>query len=139
MNRILVLRVVLVVVCVAHIVLGLIGYAAPAGPLTWAVETFYHASLTLTPELQHVIRILGAFMLAIGVMAGFACWKPEQNRYVIAGIVALLVLRVSQRLIFAEEINRVFQVPYWHIWGQAAFYFALAVVLFFLRPRESQA
>ena len=98
MNRTLALRMVLVVVCVAHIVLGVIGYAAPPGLLTQAIKVSYSATVTMTPELQHAGRIVGAFMIAIGVMAGFALWKPQQNRYIIYGIAVLLLLRVSQRL-----------------------------------------
>lgn len=139
MNKNLALRIVLVVVCLAHLILGIIGYTAPVGLLTQAIKTFYNASITITPELQHAARIVGAFMIAVGVMTGFALWKPQQNRYIINGVIVLLLLRVSQRAIFAGEIHEVFEVPYWHLWGQSAFYFVLAAALFFLRPKESSS
>jgi hypothetical protein len=139
MNRTLALRMVLVIVCAAHLVLGIIGYAAPLGLLTQAIKLSYSASVTVTPELQHAGRIIGAFMITIGVMAAFALWKPQQNRYIIYGIAVLLLLRVSQRLIFAGQIHEVFEVPYWNLWVQSIFYFALAAALFFLRPKASSS
>ncbi len=137
MNKMLALRVVLALVCLAHLALGIIGYASPIVLVTQVIEFFYHASVTITPELQHAVRIVSAYMLAIGVMAGFALWKPKQSRYIIYGIVILLLLRVSQRVIFAGQIHEVFAVPYWHLWGQSILYLTLAGVLFFLRPEES--
>lgn len=135
MNRQFALRVVLALVCISHLVLGAIGYFASPGPVTKTLAAFYGASVTLTPQSLHLIRILGAFMIAIGVLAGFAFRHPRANRTVIYGVIVLLLLRVSQRLLFAREIHASFNVSYGQLWTQSIFFFALAVALFLLRPR----
>jgi hypothetical protein len=138
MNKALALRIVLIVVCVPHLTLGLTGYFAPVDLVTQVLKIFYNATVTLTPQLQHAARIVGAYMLAFSVLSALALWKPEQNRHIINGVIILLLLRVGQRMIFAAQIHEVFQIPYWYHWGQSAFFLAIAVALFFLRPKESK-
>jgi hypothetical protein len=135
MKRLLVLRAILVLVCVSHLVLGGIAYVSVSARVTKTIAAFYGASVTVTPQLQHVVRILGAFMIAIGVLSVFALYNPYKNRAIIDGIIVLLLLRVSQRMIFGNEVHRAFGVSYQHLWTQTVFFFTLALVLFLLRPK----
>jgi hypothetical protein len=137
MNRQTALKAVLVLVCAAHLILGIIGYFAPPEPVANVIASLYGATLTITPQLQHMIRILGAFMVAIGILAAFALQDPQKNRSIIYGIAVLLILRVSQRLVFAQEIHEHFQVSYGKLWIQSIFFLALAIALLWLRPRQA--
>lgn len=100
---------------------------------------FYGAQLALTPQLQHLVRILGAFMIAIGVLAGMALSDPERNRAIIYGLIVLLLLRVSQRLLFAQELHEHFAVSYAKLWVQSLFFIAIGAGLFLLRPRPRRS
>ena len=135
MTTLVALRIVLAIVCAAHLILGVIGFVSIPEVLTWAAGAFYGASVTLTPQLQHVTRILGAFMLAIGILAACAFRDPWKNRAIIDGIAVLQLLRVSQRLLFAREIQEAFGVSSGRLYLQTAFFLALALVLFLLRPQ----
>ena len=110
MNKETALRLVLALVGLSHLVLGLIANVAPADLLTKIVSGFYGASLQITPQLHHVIRILGVFMIGIGMMAMWACRDPQRNQVVIIGIIAILVLRVLQRLLLTQEITSSFNL-----------------------------
>ena len=135
MKRLLVLRAILVLVCVSHLVLGGIAYISVSAQVTKTIAAFYGASVTVTPQLQHVVRIVGAFMVAIGVFRAFALHDPYKNRAIIDGIIVLLLLRVSQRVIFGNEVHKAFGLSYRHLWTQTVFFFILALVLFLLRPK----
>ena len=138
MSTVVILRVVLVVVCASHLVLGAIAYVADSGLITSFAASTYGATLTLTPQLQHVVRIVGAFMLAIGIMAAFAVADPVRNRAIVDGIGILQVLRVSQRVFFATQVQEAFSVPLARLWAQSAFFLLLGVVLLALRPRATR-
>ncbi len=134
------LKVVLGLVCASHLVLGILAMASPPEPISEAIiKSTYGATVTLTPQLQHVLRILGAFMVAVGVMGGFAMLNPQRNQAIIYSIALLLLLRVAQRIIFADEIESAFGIPTSRVIVQSVFFFALAAVLFFLCPRGESA
>ena len=134
-----ILRIVLVLVAAAHLFLGAVAFIAiPETVTRWAATT-YGATVTLTPPLQHVVRILGAFMLAVGVMAVFALRDPVRNRAIIDGIAILQLLRVAQRIVFSTQIQEAFAVPAGRLMLQSAFFLALAIALLLLRPSAPAA
>jgi hypothetical protein len=139
MTTISLLRAVLVIVCASHLVLGAVAFLGLPDLITSLAAVTYGAEVTLTPPLLHAARILGAFMLAIGIMAGFALRDPVRNRAIIDGIGILQCLRVAQRLIFASQIQEVFAVSPGRLFAQSLFFLLLGVVLLALRPRASAA
>jgi hypothetical protein len=128
-------RIVLTLVGLAHLALGLAANLAPPETLAKLVTGFYGATLDLTPQVHHVVRILGAFMIGIGMMAIWACPNPQRHPAVVLGIIAILLLRVLQRIAFAHEISKAFGVSSSRLWIQAAFFLITAIVLFALRPK----
>ncbi len=139
MNREIALRVLLALVGLAHLALGMMANLAGPATITRLISEFYGANLEVTPQMQHVIRILGVFMIGIGMMAIWACSDPRRHQVVILGIVAILVLRVLQRIMLAQEIGATFNISPARIWTQAAFFLAIAVALFWLRPKPIAA
>jgi hypothetical protein len=89
----------------------------------------------VTPQLHHVIRIVGAFMVAIAVMAGLAVRDPVRNRAIVDGIGILQLLRAGQRVVFAAQIQDAFAMPSGRLSLQSAFFGALGLALLLLRPR----
>lgn len=129
------LKAVLALVCVSHLVLGSIAFFSNPDILSKAALSFYGAVVTITPQFQHVTRILGAFMIAIGVLAAQAFLNPTKNGAIIWGVIVLLLLRVSQRFIFAAEIHEHFSISYGKLWLQSGFFLSLVIALFVLRPK----
>jgi len=133
------LRTVLAVVSLSHLLLGLGAVIAPAGTVAQLAAAFYGAQLSLSPALHHLIRMLGAYMLAVGLMSLMAYLNPEKNQAVVIGVVALLLLRVLQRLVFAAEIHDAFNVSSNQLWAQSAFFLAIAIALIVFFPRKASA
>ncbi len=139
MNRGTALNVLLVVVLAAHLVLGSIAYFASAETVSDWAGSAYGAEIEMNPESRHIVRILGAFMLTIAALSGMALADRGARRAIVGGIAILLALRVAQRLLFAEEIQRLFGLSPTRIWVQAGFFAILAVALWFLRPPPAGA
>ena len=135
MNKEMAFKVLLALVGLAHVVLGLIANVAPPDVLVKVVSAFYGASVEVTAQSHHVIRIIGAFMIGIAVMAFLACRDPQRNQAIILGIITVLVLRVIQRVVFAQEITSAFHISSGRVWLQVAFFLLTAIALFVLRPK----
>jgi len=139
LNKDTAFRVLLALVGLAHLVLGLIANLAPPEILVKVVSEFYGATVDVTAQSHHVIRIVGAFMIGVGVMAFLACRDPQRNQAIIIGIITILVLRVIQRVVFAREIGSAFHIPSARIWLQVTFFLLTAIALFVLRPKTETA
>ena len=133
------LQALLAFVAICHLIIGLCAFIGLPGPVQAIVESVYGAHVTLTPQLQHVIRMLGAFMIAIGVIAGLAAIRPEHSGPIVTGIAILLLLRVLQRLMFANEVHDAFGVSMGKLVGQSVFFLLIAIGLLVLKPRQGQS
>lgn len=139
MNRDTALKVLLALVGLAHLMLGLIANVAPPETLVKVASVFYGATVDVTSQSHHVIRIVGAFMIGVAVMAFLACRDPQHNQAIILGIITVLVLRVIQRIVFAQEISSAFHIPPGRLWVQIAFFLLVAIGLFVLRPKTASS
>ena len=139
MNKDMAFKVLLALVAFAHLVLGLIANLASPEMLVKVMLAFYGASVEVTVQSHHVIRIIGAFMIGIAVMAFLACRDPQRNQAIVMGIITVLVLRVIQRIVFAQEITGAFHIPAGRVWLQVAFFLLTAIALFVLRPKDASA
>ncbi|HUG09418.1 MAG TPA: hypothetical protein VMM36_00305 [Opitutaceae bacterium] len=132
MNKKLVLQVLLVFVGVSHLALGLLANLASSDTLTSASSLVYGAAVEVSPQLHHLIRMLGAFMLGVGALAFVASRDPQRHGAIVRGIAGILVLRVIQRVVAGDEIMSAFGISPARLWVQAVFFLALALALLFL-------
>jgi hypothetical protein len=132
------LRVIFGLVAISNIVVGLLG-VIPAIPVSKVATLFYSAVLTASPQLEHITQMFGAYMLTLGILAALAIKNPAQNRYIIYGVVFMLLLRTLQRVLFAGQASLVFDIPLVIYWVQTVIYFAVAVLLVLLRPRVDKS
>ena len=138
MNKMLILRILLVYVAATHLLLGLAATVVPPGDFAaLIIQVTYGGAFEIGPVTHHVIRILGAFMMAVGVMAVFAVFNPERYIAVIYTIMFLFVVRTLQRIVFAGEIEENFDITLVRLIGQSLFYLALGGAILLLRPRRS--
>ena len=138
MSRLLMLRIVLGIICASHLLLGAVAFAGLPGGAAETVASLYGGSFpagSLTPQLQHVGRMLGAYMLAMALLAGVAAADPLRNRVGILVIALLFLERVLQRLLFAGEAQQAFAIPPGRMWAQTLFFLAFPVALLLLYPR----
>ena len=140
MNTLNALKVLLAMVAVFHIVIGLAAIFVPPGDFAGAIiSSTYGASFDIGPVTHHIVRILGAFMIFVGVMAVFAFLEPERNKPVVYALIILFLIRVRQRIIFADELGEHFDISTVRLVTQSIFFVALAATLFYLRPKADSS
>ncbi len=123
-----VLRVLLGLVAVGNGSIGLLG-VLPGVPVSRVATAFYSASLTVDPQTEHITEMFGAYMLTVGVLAGFAALHPERYQVITFSVAAMLTLRTVQRIFFAAEQADVFGISGFYYWTQTAVFFAIGVGL----------
>src|SRR5437899_8623549 len=99
--RLRILKLLLWLVCVTHLLMGIAGVCSPSLAERVA-RGFYGATVEFTPSVVHLVRIIGAYMIAVGILGGVAARDPERNRPVIITVAILLAIRVLQRLLHAD-------------------------------------
>jgi hypothetical protein len=78
----------------------------------WVGGTLYNAQVDWSDgQFAYIMKPLGAFMIALGVMAAMAARNPLGNRSIIIGFAILFTMRGLQRLLYMREIEGVFAIP----------------------------
>lgn len=126
-RSLLVLQILLWMVCAFHVAIGAGLNVSPAFPQFMAGQ--YGAEVNFTPALLYLLKPLGAFMLAVGFMAGVAARNPLGNRAIIYGLVLLFTLRGLQRIVFQEEIASALSVAASRNIFNAVFFLFLGLAL----------
>lgn len=123
-----VLRVLLGLVAVGNGTIGLLG-VIPGVPVSRVATAFYSASLTVDPQTEHITEMFGAYMLTVGVLAGFAAVRPDKYQVITFSVAAMLTLRTVQRLFFASEQSEVFGISGLYYWTQTVVFFVIGAAL----------
>ena len=99
------------VVCAFHILVGL-SLNLDLGLREWVGSSLYNATVDWSDgQFAYIMKPLGAFMIALGVMAAMAARNPLGNRSIIIGFAILFTMRGLQRLLYMNEIESVFAIP----------------------------
>ena len=100
--------------------------------LTQAIARGYGATVDWTPQFNYILHPLGAFMIALGLMAVAAARDPRRYSAVVGGFVALFVIRALHRLVFGSAITDAFSIPASRNTIAMVIFAAQALVLFLL-------
>ena len=120
------------IVCAFHILVGL-SLNLDLGLREWVAGTLYSAHVDWSDgQFVYILKPLGAFMIALGIMAAIAARDPLGNRSIIFGFSVLFTLRGLQRLLFMDEIQRVFSIASSRSLLQMVLMWALALSLVLL-------
>jgi hypothetical protein len=121
-------RGVLWVFAIYHLCVGAILFLS--GDLSIkALKYFAGATIDGSPQLGVTSEILACYILAFGLMMAVAAWNPIKNRALMTIGVILIVLRVCQRLIFADKVMEVFQVPAANYWTSTSIVIVLGILI----------
>ena len=116
-------------VCAFHVLVGL-SLNVDLGLREWVGSSLYNAQVDWSDgQFAYIMKPLGAFMIALGVMAAMAARNPLGNRSIILGFVVLFTMRGLQRLLFMNEIESVFAIPVSRSMVQMVVMLALALGL----------
>src|SRR6266446_751026 len=127
------------------IILGIVSvFTAAAGLLLVFTGKPLLMRLLLSPPetevstlLLFMMRELGGIAIMLSVLLFFAARNPVCNVAIVNGlIVGLCILAITPLLsLYTLDIRRLY--PGYLIWGRSLTRLAMAVVLYFLRPRET--
>lgn len=126
-NSLKILQILLWMVCASHIGIGLGLNVFPGA--AQVIAGVYGAQVDWTPEFTYIIKPLGAFMFALGLICIAAARDPIGNRAIIYGFVTLFVIRAVQRLVFADEIAETFAIEMARNLGNMVFFLGLGAAL----------
>ena len=120
------------IVCAFHVLVGL-SLNVDLGLKEWVGGTLYNAQVDWSDgQFAYIMKPLGAFMIALGVMAALAARDPLGNRPIIIGFAVLFTMRGLQRLLFMNEIESVFAIPSSRSMVQMVVMLSLALALVLL-------
>ena len=117
-------------VCAFHIAVGA-GLNLIPGMAPFMAEV-YGAEVNWTPEFTYIIKPLGAFMFALGLICIAAARNPLKNQMIIYGFATLFAIRAMQRLLFAQEISDNFSIGMSRNIVNMIFFLAMAAALIVL-------
>jgi hypothetical protein len=127
--KVLVLQGLMAFVALFHVGVGL-GLNLPIPGFVDTMATMYGAKVeSWSPQFLYILHPLGAFMLALGVLAIVTALRPSQYRPVVWVFAGLFVLRAVHRLVFGQTAVEVFGIPASRNMGNMVFFFALAACL----------
>jgi hypothetical protein len=119
-------------VCAFHVLVGL-SLNVDLGLKEWVGSSLYNATVDWSDgQFNYIMKPLGAFMIALGVMAAMAARNPLAHRSIIIGFAVLFTMRGLQRLLYMNEIESVFAIPASRSMVQMVVMLALAAGLVFL-------
>jgi hypothetical protein len=103
-----VLKVYMWFIALFHLVVGLAVNVSPG--MTRSIAAAYGATVDWTPQFVYILHPLGAFMIALGLMAIAAARDPHRYEWVVLGFVALFAIRALHRLVFADVLSSAFSI-----------------------------
>jgi hypothetical protein len=131
-TKLLLCRVVAGFVGIYHIMLGILLIFSGEMAIN-AAKSFAGMTIIASPQFGVIGEILACYFIAFGLMMGLAAWNPIKNRSLITVGLVLFVLRLLQRLIFAEKAIEVFQMSSTRYWGFFVILLVISLILGFFR------
>ncbi len=132
------LKILLGFIAAFHLIVGMGLNVSPEFPQIMA--QYYGAQVDWTPALLYILKPVGAFMFALGVMAALAARDPLGHVSVVYGFVVLFAFRGLQRLIFQSEIESAVAIASGRNFAAAIFFLLMgAALLVILRFAGKQA
>jgi hypothetical protein len=138
------LQIALWIACIFHILVGL-SLNLDIGLKEWVGSGLYSAQVDWSqPQFVYILKPLGAFMFALGVMAAITARDPLHHKLIVYGFALLWFIRTAQRLIFWREIQSAFSISTASMISGTLVVFLsgllLVVLLYFAeRPRQTKA
>lgn len=126
------LQATLWMVCAFHVMMGA-GLNLPSEEIVNGAAKMYGAEVAeWSPQFLYILRPLGVFMVALGVLAGAAALDPLRHRLTIYVFAGIFIIRALQRLIFGDEILATFGIDSGRNIVNMIFFLSLAAVLIVL-------
>jgi hypothetical protein len=137
MKKHLVLRGVVWLVCLHHLVLGIV-LNCPVESIRWTTQALLGATKLPDASALFLARMLGTYMIVLGIGMGLAAWDPVKNRALLSLGAILVALRGLQRLVQADDLQSALGISSGSNWTTVLIILAFGAVLAFFRFRVYQ-
>jgi len=133
-NSYMPVRIILWVIAAYHLAAGLVATFFKEQAATLA-GLMFGVAITMDGQTELLVRYLGAFGIALGVLAALAALNPVRNQAIIYGLVVYFFMRAFDRIVFASLLaqHHVGPMPNG---GRAVVIVAFAAALLWFMPRE---
>jgi len=132
-KKTVVLKVLLAIFTAINFFMAVVSFATRE-TVNWLIQMSYGATVALTPQLVHVIRMFGAWNLTFAFLGAMAFANPEKNQIVVKGAVLLLSVRFIEMIIFWSYIVENFAIEPARLFSNACSYLIMATFLWIFRP-----
>ena len=92
-------------------------------------EIVFGYILNINQEMEYILRNLGIYALAFGIILFFSAKNPIRFKPVILSLVIIYVFRVFNSLFTVEKIHSIFKVPVYRIYIAIIILTILSVLL----------
>ena len=130
----LVLRVLLWFIAVYHAVAGVAATFFQDAAVDIA-GLLFGVKITMDPQTSLLVRYLGAFGIAFGLMAALSALEPERHKGFIYGAVIYFIVRAFDRVAFAGLLAE-HSVGFMPNWGRIVVILLFAAGLLLFLPRQ---
>lgn len=130
------IRLVLCSIALFHGLLGFCGLFL-SGERIKIIAAVYGASLTITPQVDYIIRIAAAYMIFAAILGIFAIANPEKNKAIIYGLIVLMTARFVGLVICAKQEHEIFNVAYSKITLDGILFVTLIMLLLVFIPKKA--
>ena len=100
--------------------------------LTQQIARGYGATVNWTEQFVYILHPLGAFMIALGVMAAAAARDPRRYSAVVGGFVLLFAIRALHRVVYGDVLQSAFGIASSRNMANMVVFAVQAVLLFVL-------
>jgi hypothetical protein len=138
MNRHTGIKVLAAFMGVYHILMGAIGIAS-GSMAAWGARVLWHANVMVDPQFTYLAKFLGAYVVAFGIMMLLIAKDPVRYGALVYPAVAVAIIRIGERLVFAGELKAAFGIGMDRTIGTIIVVGGLNLALLLLKPRESGA
>jgi hypothetical protein len=128
------LKIVLWLIALYHIILGVAAFVSL--PLTlWLAQALFGVSVELTPQASYIIRLLGVYVLAFGVLVAMLALDPSKHSSLLAVVAILYVCRILNKIVFMDLFATAFGATLTRGWIDVAMLAGFGVAVLLLWPR----
>ncbi len=128
------IRITLFIFTLINLVMGILAFASQ-DIVARFIALFYGATVQLTPQLTHVIRMFGAMNLSMAFLGAMGIKDPVKNIVVIDVAIALLVIRGCEMLVYIKDLTQYFGLSQMRVLQNTASFFIMVILLIVFRPK----
>ena len=125
-------RVVVALVCLYHLFLGIV-LNSPVDVISWVAINLLGATHLPDATALFPARMLGTYLIVFGLGMGLVAWDPVKNRALLSLGAILVVMRILQRVLQADDLQVALGITSQASWGTVIGLLLIVIVLVVFR------